>query len=306
MNRKAALVAIIIVAVAAVAILAFAFMAIHRSSGSAAPISAVAGDRKPMTPEQADAAIKASDKVIAEAPDSPKAEGAYLALAAAYNDTGEFDKAKEVYLKMIEKFPASPNVQAAQEAVDAVNVAMLFSRKPTPGSTVYQVRKGDNLTKIARKFNTTAELIMKSNGLTRPALGIGQRLKVPTLKFSIAVDKSQNILMLKTGGGIFKTYRVSTGKESSPTPVGTFTIVNKSVDPAWYPQGKPMIPSGDPRNVLGSRWMGLSKPSYGIHGTTDPGSIGKSVTDGCVRLRNADVEELYAIVPEGTEVVITE
>ena len=67
-----------------------------------------------------------------------------------------------------------------------------------------------------------------------------------------------------------------------------------------------MIPAGDPKNVLGSRWLGISKPSYGIHGTTQPEAIGQSVTEGCVRMRNLEVEELYMLVPEGTEVVITD
>lgn len=305
MNKKAAIIAIIACAVAAAAVLACAFMAVHRSSGQAISGPA-ASDGKAMTAGQADAAIRAATRLLSESPDSPKAEGAYLRLGAAYAGKGELEKAKESYLKMVEKFPTSQNVQTAQEEVDALNVRMLFSPKPTPGSAAYQVKKGDNLTRIAKKFNTTAELITKANGLSSSSLSVGQKLKVPTLKFGIVVDKSQNILMLKADGGIFKTYRASTGKESSPTPAGSFTVTSKIIDPPWYPQGKKMIPSGDPRNVLGSRWLGLSKPSYGIHGTTDPGSIGRSVTDGCVRLKNSDIEELYAIVPEGTEVVIAE
>jgi lipoprotein-anchoring transpeptidase ErfK/SrfK len=64
------------------------------------------------------------------------------------------------------------------------------------------------------------------------------------------------------------------------------------------------VPADSPKNILGSRWLGLSEKSYGIHGTTEPQSIGRQVTSGCVRMRNSDVEELYQIVPEGTEVVI--
>ncbi len=119
------------------------------------------------------------------------------------------------------------------------------------------------------------------------------------------MDKSQNILTLKSGQEIIKTYRVSTGKDSC-TPVGTFKIINKIIDPPWYKEPGVMIPSGDPKNVLGSRWLGISKESYGIHGTTQPELIGQSVTEGCVRMRNAEVEELYILVPEGTEVVITD
>jgi lipoprotein-anchoring transpeptidase ErfK/SrfK len=165
------------------------------------------------------------------------------------------------------------------------------------------VQKGDTLTKIAKKFNTTTELISKANNLANSNLNIGKKLKITKAKFSIVVDKSQNILTLKTDQEIFKTYHVSTGKGGC-TPVGVFKVTNKLIDPPWYPTAGGMIPAKDPRNELGSRWLGISKQGYGIHGTTDPDSIGKSVTEGCVRLRNAEVEELYAIVPVGTEVVI--
>ena len=83
-------------------------------------------------------------------------------------------------------------------------------------------------------------------------------------------------------------------------------MINKIVNPPWYKEPGVVIAAGDPKNVLGSRWIGISKPSYGIHGTVQPESIGQSVTEGCVRMKNSDVEELYAIVPEGTQVVIVD
>ena len=63
---------------------------------------------------------------------------------------------------------------------------------------------------------------------------------------------------------------------------------------------------GDPKNILGSRWMGLTAKSYGIHGTTDDASIGSQCTQGCVRMHNKDAEELYDIVPAGAEVTIVD
>ena len=63
------------------------------------------------------------------------------------------------------------------------------------------------------------------------------------------------------------------------------------------------IPGGDPRNELGSRWIGF-KPSYGVHGTIFPESIGKAESHGCVRMNNKDVEELYGLVVVGTPVKI--
>jgi lipoprotein-anchoring transpeptidase ErfK/SrfK len=228
--------------------------------------------------------------------------------AVQTGDPAEHDpvKAKEAYQKLIEKFPSSKDIPKAQEAIEALNIKILFSREITPNSSLYEVQKGDSLTKIARKFNTTVELLTRANGIEAGNIRAGQKIKVSNIKFSILVDKSQKILMLKADDEIFKTYRVAVGKASTPTPIGTFKIVNKLVDPPWYPKGGGMIPAGDPKNVLGSRWLGISKESYGIHGTVDPSSIGKDATDGCVRLKNEDVEELYSIVPDGTEVTIVD
>ena len=217
---------------------------------------------------------------------------------------GELLKAKETYQKIIEKFPTSDVIVKAEEGLGDTNVAILLSSVMTPDSFLYEVQKGDSLTKIARKFNTTAELIAKANGLNNGVVRLGRKIKISKIKFSIVVDKSQNILTLKSGGEVFKTYHVSTGKNSC-TPVGNFKITNKLINPVWYTAGA-VVPPDSPKNILGSRWMGISQPGYGIHGTTQPQSIGKSVTAGCVRMKNSEVEELYSIVPEGTEVVIVD
>ena len=174
----------------------------------------------------------------------------------------------------------------------------------SPDATAYVIQSGDTLSKIARRFHTTVELLKISNGLTDDRIRPGQRLKIATTSFSVVVDKSQNTLTLKNGEEVLKVYSCSTGKEGV-TPTGTFKIVNRMVDPPWYSH-EGVIPPGDPRNVLGSRWLGLDVPEYGIHGTTDPTSIGKPVTKGCVRLANSDVEELFNLLPEGTPVSIVE
>ena len=234
-----------------------------------------------------------------------KEEGLLFDRAKKAAESGDLNTARDVYQRIVEKFPSSNKIAKAQEALDEINIKILFSGMSTKDSVVYEVQKGDTITRIAKKFGTTPELIMKSNDLKDPTIQVGRKLKVNTAKFSIVVDKSQNILTLKSGQDIVKTYRVSTGKNSC-TPVGTFKITNKIVDPLWYKGPGMVIPAGDHKNVLGSRWLGISKPSYGIHGTVQPDSIGESVTEGCVRMKNSDVEELYVIVPEGTEVVITD
>jgi len=252
------------------------------------------------------AAISNINKILERDPQSQQAETALFLLGSIYEKQNDLLKAKDAYQKIIEKFPSSNNLMRAQEAIDNLNVKMLFSSQASPNSFMYEVVKGDTLTKIAKKFGTTVELIERSNNLKNGNIKFGKKLKITKYKFSIIVDKSQNILTLKADGDVFKTYRVSTGKPSSDTPAGTYKVINKIVNPPWYPSAGGVIKSGDPKNVLGTRWLGLSKEGYGIHGTVEPESIGKSVTEGCIRLKNSEVEELYAMVPEGAEVLIVD
>ncbi len=106
----------------------------------------------------------------------------------------------------------------------------------------------------------------------------------------IEVDKKQLKLVDRENESIIKTYPIATGKPHSPTPLGTFKIVEK----AQWGEG------------FGTRWMGLNVPwgKYGIHGTNKPGSIGGNLSAGCIRMRNQDVEELYSMVKHNTTVII--
>ncbi|MCZ2148168.1 MAG: L,D-transpeptidase [Bryobacterales bacterium] len=107
-------------------------------------------------------------------------------------------------------------------------------------------------------------------------------------------------ILLLEDGHVLKVYDIAAGKPSTPSPQGEFRIVNRIAKPAWYASGK-VAPPG-PRNPLGTRWLGLSAPGYGIHGTNSPGSIGKAASHGRVRMRNRDVEELFQLVEVGDAV----
>lgn len=103
-------------------------------------------------------------------------------------------------------------------------------------------------------------------------------------------------------GQVKKIYPVAVGKESTPSPTGTFHIVVRVVDPTYYHEGKVIAPG--PRNPLGDRWMGLDRKGYGIHGTNAPQSIGKSASHGCIRMAQRDLEELFSMVKVDDDVEI--
>jgi lipoprotein-anchoring transpeptidase ErfK/SrfK len=174
----------------------------------------------------------------------------------------------------------------------------------TPKSIAYEVKPGDSLAKIAKEFKTTPELIMKSNKISGDKIFPGKKIKVWNAALNLVIDKSQNMLMLKSDDEIIKTYVVSTGVDNS-TPAGAFKIINKIQNPTWFKAGT-VVPAGSPDNILGTAWLGFNLPGYGIHGTIDPQNLGRQVTQGCIRMANADVEELYIIVPIDTEVTVVD
>ena len=233
-----------------------------------------------------------------------KASAAGLSSARDLEAKNKLLEAKAIYQKLITDFPNADEINLWQKKTEDLNIRLLFSPIFTPKSTLYEIKAGDTLAKIAREFNTTVELIKKSNALSEDKIFPGKSIKVWTAPFSILVDKSQNILILKSDEDVIKTYTVSTGANNC-TPTGTFKIVEKLPNPTWFKAGA-VVPADSPDNILGTRWMGIDKPSYGIHGTTDPQSLGKQVTQGCVRMSNPEVEELYTIIPIGTEVVIVD
>lgn len=205
-------------------------------------------------------------------------------------------------LKSLALSTKTANAAALTSSLETEAFRALFSKAPDAQSTVYTVKSGDNFTLIAKKHGVTIDLIKKVNGLESDRLVPDMKLKIPTQRFSLVVDKSQNTLLLKGDEEILKTYVVSTGTNNS-TPVGVFKITDKIINPTWYKAGA-VVPPGAAENELGARWLGISQKGYGIHGTIRPEQLGQQATAGCVRMSNSEVEELYAIVPSGTEVTI--
>ncbi|MGE5485887.1 MAG: L,D-transpeptidase family protein [Ignavibacteriales bacterium] len=121
----------------------------------------------------------------------------------------------------------------------------------------------------------------------------------------VVIDLRALTLTLMRGESAVKWYPVAAGKPSNPSPTGRFVISAIVKYPTWFPRGRSPVPPG-PSNPLGSRWIGLSNGVYGIHGTNDDSSIGKYVSKGCIRMHNADVEELCRLVRVGIPVVLTD
>ncbi len=185
----------------------------------------------------------------------------------------------------------------------------IFSKRYSPLVETYTVKEGDSLYTIAKERGTTPEGLQRLNRIKGTVIHPGQRLIYLSGKPKIFVKKSEFRLWFLVGDRLLLEYPVGLGQYNS-TPASTFVIKDRQKDPIWYRRGEAPIPAGDPRNILGSRWLGFKETEefegFGIHGTADPSSIGKEASAGCIRMLNENLEILWDLVPLGTEVEISE
>jgi lipoprotein-anchoring transpeptidase ErfK/SrfK len=167
--------------------------------------------------------------------------------------------------------------------------------------------------KIAKANHVTPELLAEINGIRNVNLiRAGQTIKVIKGPFRAVVDSRTYTLGVYLQNTFVKQFKVGLGADQS-TPTGEWRVGTKLVNPTYYPpRSGQVIAADDPANPLGERWIALHGVSgeaagqlrYGIHGTVEPDSIGKSVSLGCIRLYNEDVEALYNYLVEKESTVI--
>lgn len=196
-----------------------------------------------------------------------------------------------------------PRGKAVREALATLadRAQLSSARLPEdPYSKAYEAVRGDSVTRIGQKFLIPKELVMRLNGLASPAIAAGQQLKVIQGPVNVEIFKGRHELQAWLGDICIRVCQVGVGKGNS-TPEGTFLVRNKIVNPPYQPQHKPKSEhrdGGAPDNPLGSRWIDIGN-HYGIHGTIDPTSIGHDVSEGCIRMHNKEVEELYDLTVVG-------
>lgn len=144
-----------------------------------------------------------------------------------------------------------------------------------------------------------------------PVRKIAPEVTRDDLGYTIIVDLSDLELTLYDGLHVDRAYPVAAGSPSYPTPQGDWEIINKRINPTWnnpQPDGwgkdMPLSIGPGPGNPLGTRALDLNAPGIRIHGTPASYSIGSYASHGCVRMLMPDVEELFDIVPVGTQVHI--
>jgi lipoprotein-anchoring transpeptidase ErfK/SrfK len=177
-----------------------------------------------------------------------------------------------------------------------------FLTRDRPGVALAQVASVNAIAKALR-LNERSSFVKLPTRKTKA--GVTRRNYGPV----VVIRRGANRLYLYRGAKLNRIFPVATGQSVYPTPLGNFQIVVMWRNPWWYPpasdwaKGEQPIPPG-PNNPLGTRWMGISSPGVGIHGTNNDASIGYSVSHGCVRMHVHDAEWLFNHVVVGTPVFI--
>jgi lipoprotein-anchoring transpeptidase ErfK/SrfK len=200
----------------------------------------------------------------------------------------------------------------------AALLARRFERKPVDSVLrlrdnrpwITKSRSGEKLDRVRSTRMLVATLQANAKGPVKlPLKAVRAAVNRNDFGPIIVIRRGSNHLYLYNGMRPWRNFGVATGQSSYPTPLGHFSIEVMWRNPWWYPPNSPWaagakpIPPG-PGNPLGTRWMGLTAPGVGIHGTPDPASIGYSASHGCIRMYIHDAEWLFAHVRVGTQVFI--
>ena len=167
--------------------------------------------------------------------------------------------------------------------------------------TVLDYKDGWCKVKYGRIKGYCSSAYLANNNTNSAVANNNQMLK--TLSKLVIVNQSKYNMTLSyySNGILVKSFHCATGKPSTPTPNTIYKVIDKEKNRMYYTK---QIPGGSPRNPLGTRFILLTASGYAIHGTNDPSSIGKKVSNGCIRLKNSDVEWLYDIISRGTTVIV--
>lgn len=277
----------------------------------------IAKKKDPGTDGTAAAIGSGTQTVKKPSPRVPTPTGKYdkklqLARTLAHKDPVKARSIVENILKdpSLEEF--SPAWQKVALTLAVANRRILFTDIPAPEKETYIVKKGDSLISIANAYNTTPDLIAKAHQINpeKPTIRTGQTLRLYKGYWSIKVSKANYFMAVYDSDRLVMAYNIAIGKQNR-TPEGKFIISLKEKNPKWWQPGK-VIPSGDPKNPLGTRWLALkgveaatiTKTGFGIHGTIEPQSIRTKASNGCIRMLNNEVEELYDILPRRNTPVI--
>jgi len=248
-------------------------------------------------------------------PEAPPAKQA-LVDALALVEAGKPLEARKILTALFLKAKGK-DAAAIASVLDKINAQLVFNPRCTIGAVVYRVQGGDNMISIGGKHKVNWRQIARLNGIKPDdILKLKRPLKIITGKPSLIVWKSEFRMALFIDGIYIKQYSIGIGLDDkapggkfvSRTPVGKFVIGDRMIRAPWTTPDGRVLNYGDAGYRLGERWIAFQDQpgasGLGIHGTHDETSIGTKCSNGCLRMKNAEVVELYDFVTRGSIVDI--
>jgi LysM repeat protein len=184
-----------------------------------------------------------------------------------------------------------------------------------PHVSLYSVKSGDTIARIAKAHHISADLLARINRLqNKHLIRVNQTLKVINGPFHAVVDKSHHAMFITIGDTYVRRFAVALGMEGR-TPTGTWVVKDKLSNPSWVdPRTGKRWNADDPQNPIGEYWIGLrgtdgdaiGQEGFGIHGTIEEETLGRDVSLGCIRLGAAAIEEVYQLLVREHSTVVVE
>ena len=253
--------------------------------------------------------------------DSALLRAARLALlesvARKSRDGGRWNRAASAYSTLLQEelrapWPADPESLARwSSALGQVQQNHRWNPKGEWPGLDLKVEPGDNLISLRKRaishaagLVTCTGLIARANRIRGDVVQPGQHIRVPLGSPRVVVDLDARWLLFLVDDEVLGSWSIGVGRPGHETAPGEYVVGEKTKDPTWFRPGEPPVPAGDARNPLGTRWIAWLSPDgakthLGFHGTQDPGSIGQGDSEGCVRMLNTNVEELFEVLPKG-------
>jgi LysM repeat protein len=246
--------------------------------------------------------VKAQPTATPPPPPDPGLEP--LKNAKALYEQHKLPEARLALEELLVRHPESRSVPEAKQMLGEINADVFFSNRPDENKVEYKVQRGDSLFKIASKFKSSAELIMRSNNLESTMLQIGQELLVPQSQFSVFINASERTVTLYNYNRFFREYQATSGSVAVPSGGVIETRVAEKM--AWR-NGKPV--AFDSKDYLGStRWIRIAAPGYDLYtdwtAGGEPERKDMPTPASGLGLPPEQMEELHTLVNRGTEVYV--
>ena len=287
----------------------------EKSSGAASSSASVTAEPEKGVPWAGDPPEELDKPKIVPAPPLEEEKQKLHQEAVRKLEAREFPAAAQLAAGVLASVPSgSESGRAAADTLTAADWGICESRIVTDGVTLmHPVRAGDSLSRLAAKYHTTVEALRQLNRVKGDNIMVGQKLFVVPGPWRIEVRKGERRLYLhqESSDGksrLFMVFDVGIGRLGK-TPTASFVISARLRHPDWYAPDGAIYKYGEKENILGDYYLklgsaGTGKPlrGFGIHGTPDGAGVTRSLSSGCIRMRNADVEKIYLLAPNQTPV----